>query len=59
MYDFGKEMYFDVNATGTKFTRDRTFMKLKKSPGILASVSGASKKSFSKTKFFSTDPNEL
>ena len=31
--DFAKEMYFDVKATGTKSNRDRSLIRLLKSPG--------------------------
>ena len=51
MYDFAKEMNFDVRAPGNKSTRDRTFIKLLKSPAIMAS--GIS------TIVLSSDPNEL
>ena len=37
MYDFAKEIYFDVKAQNNKSTRDRTFIKLHKSPIIMAS----------------------
>ena len=37
MYDFAKETYFDVRAPGNKSTRDRTLIKLLKSPAIMAS----------------------
>ena len=52
MYDFAKEMHFDLKAVGKKSTRDRTLIKLLKSPAIMAS--GASN-----TIFLSSDPNEL
>ena len=51
MYDFAKEMYFDVKATGNKSTRDRTLIKLLKSPALLPS--GVS------TVFLPENPNEL
>ena len=51
MYDFAKEMHFDLKAVGKKSTRDRTLIKLLKSPAIMAS--GASN-----TIFLSSDPNE-
>ena len=54
MYDFAKEMIFDMRAQGNKSTRDRTFVKLLKSPGLTVSASGVSK-----TIFFSSYPNEL
>ena len=52
MYDFAKEMNFDAKAQGNKSTRDRTLIKLLKSPRILAS-------GISKTIILSSDPNEL
>ena len=54
MYDFAKEMNFDMRALGNKSTRDRTLIKLLKSPGLMVSASGVSK-----TIFLSSDPNEL
>ena len=54
MYDFAKEMNFDTKALGNKSTRDRTLIKLLKSPGSMVSASGVSK-----TIFLSSDPNEL
>ena len=53
MYDFGKkEMKFDAKAQGNKSTRDRTLIKLLKSPRIMAY-------GISKTIILSSDPNEL
>ena len=52
MYDFEKEMHFDTKAQGNKSTRDRTPIKLLKSPAIMAS-------GVSKTIFLSSDPDEL
>ena len=52
MYDFAKEMHFDERYIGNKSTRDRTLIKLLKSPTIMAS-------GVSKTIFLSSDPNEL
>ena len=37
MYNFAKEMNFDMKAQGNKSTRDRTLIKLLKSPAIMAS----------------------
>ena len=37
MCDFAKERNFDVKGRGRKSTRDRTFINLLKSPGIIAS----------------------
>ena len=54
MYDFAKEMNFDTKALGDTSTRDRTLIKLPKSPGLMVSASGVSK-----TIFLSSDPNEL
>ena len=54
MYDFAKEMHFDLNAPGNKSTRDRKLIKLLNSPGLMISASGVSK-----TIFLSSDPNEL
>ena len=54
MYDFAKEMHFDVKKIGNKSTRDRTLIKLLKSPGLMISASGVSK-----TIFLSSDPDEL
>ena len=51
MYDFAKEMHFDVRGIGNKSNRDRTLIKLLKSPAILAS--GVS------TIFLSFDLNEF
>ena len=52
MYDFAKEMQFDLKTVGKKSTRDRTLIKLLKSPAIMAS-------GVSKTLFLSSDPNDL
>ena len=54
MYDFAKEMHFDVKAAGNTSTRDRTLIKLLNSPGLIVSASGVSK-----TIFLSSDPDEL
>ena len=54
MYDFAKEMNFDLKAPGKKSTRDRTLIKLLKSPGLIVSASGVAK-----TIFSSSDPDEL
>ena len=54
MYDFAKEMYFDVKALGNKSTRDRTLIKLLKSPGLMISACGVSN-----TIFLPSDPDEL
>ena len=54
MYNFAKEMHFDQKAVGKKSTRDRTLIKLLKSPGLIVSASG-----ITKTIFLSSDPDEL
>ena len=54
MYDFAKEMHFDMKAPGNKSIRDRKLIKLLKSPGLIVSASGVSK-----TMFLSSDPHEL
>ena len=54
MYDFAKELNFDVRGQGRKSTRDRTLINLLKSPGLTVSASGVSK-----TIILSTDPVEL
>ena len=54
MYYFAKKMHFDLKAQGNKSTRDRTLIKLLKSPGLMVSAS-----SVSKTIFLSSDPDEL
>ena len=54
MFDFAKEMHFDIKAQGRKPTRDKTLIKLLKSPGLMVSASGVSK-----TIILSSDPNEL
>ena len=46
MYDFAKEMNFDMKAQGRKSTRDRTFINLLKSSGLMVSASGVSKTIF-------------
>ena len=53
MHDFAKEMHFDSKAQGNKSTRDRTLIKLLKSPGLMISASGVSR-----TRFLSPDPDE-
>ena len=54
MYDFAKEMNFDLKAVGKKSNRERTLIKLLNSPGLMVSASGVSK-----TIFLSSDPYEL
>ena len=52
MYDFAKEMHFDLKAHGNKSTRDRSLIKLLKSPAITAS-------GVLNTIFLSSDADEL
>ena len=59
MYDSTKEMIFDVKSPGSESTRDSTLIKLLKSPSIMISGSGVSKKSLSKTKLLSFDPKKV
>ena len=54
MYDFAKEMNFDEKGLGNKSNRDRTLIKLIKSPGLMVSASGVST-----TIFLPCDPNEF
>ena len=54
MHDFAKEMHFDKKASSNKSTRDRTLIKLLKSPGLMISASG-----ISNTIFLSSNPDEL
>ena len=54
MYDFAKEMNFDAKAVGNKSTRDKTLIKLLKSPGLMVSASDVSKPII-----LVSDPNEL
>ena len=46
MYNFAKEMTFDLKAIGKKLTRDRTLKELLKTPGLKVSASGVSKTIF-------------
>ena len=52
MYDFAKEMHFDLKAVGKLSSRDKTLIKLFKSPAIMAS-------GVSNTIILSSDPDEL
>ena len=52
IYEFGKEMIFNIKQKGRKSDRDKSMIKLLKSPAIMAS--GASN-----TIFLSSDPDEL
>ena len=54
MYDFAKEMHFDVKAAGKKSTPDRSLITILKLPSKMVYASGSSK-----TKFFPSDPNKL
>ena len=54
MYDFSKEMNFDVKGFGGKSTRNRSLVSLLKSPGLMVSASGVSE-----TIFLSSDPDEF
>ena len=54
MYDFAKEMHFDMKAVGKKSTRDKTLIKLLKSPGLMVTATG-----ISQAIFLSSDPDEL
>ena len=54
MYDFAKEMHFDMKAVGKKSTRDKTLIKLLESPGLMVTATGVSQ-----TIFLSSDPDEL
>ena len=54
LYDFANEMKFDLGYPGNKSTRDRTLIKLLKSPGLMVSASGVSKRIM-----LSSDPNDL
>ena len=54
MFDFAKVMNFDLKAVGKKSTRDKTLIKLLKSPRLMVSASGVSK-----TIFLSSGPDEL
>ena len=54
LYDFAKEMKFDLNAQGRKSTRDRTLIKLRNLPSLMVSASGVSK-----TILLSSDLGEL
>ena len=54
MYEFAKQMNFDERGQSRKSTRDRTLIKVLKSPGLMVSASGVSK-----TIFLSSNPDEL
>ena len=54
LYDFAKELNFDLQAIVKKSNRDRTLLKLLKSPGLIVSASGISNRII-----LSFDPNEL
>ena len=46
MYEFAKEMHSDIRAPGNKSIRDKTPIKLLKSPGLMVSASGVYKTLF-------------
>ena len=52
IYEFAKEMNFNIRQKGNKSDRDKSIIRLLRSPAIMAS-------GVSKTKFLSSDPNEL
>ena len=52
VYEFAKEMNFNIKKKGNKSNRDRSIIRLLESPAIMASV-------ISKTMFLSENPNEL
>ena len=52
MYDFARVMNFDLKAQGNKSTRERTLIKILKSPAIMAS-------GISNTILLSSDPDEI
>ena len=54
MFVFAKELNFDLKARSIKSTRDRTLIKLLKSPSLIIFAS-----SVSKTKFLLSDPDVL
>ena len=63
MYGLAKEMYSDEKGLGNESIRDKSLIKVLKSSGILVFAFGVStskkKKSFSKTRFLSSDLNEV
>ena len=52
IYEFAKEMNYDINSTGRPSVRHNSMIKLLEQPAIMAS-------GFSKTIILSSDPNEL
>ena len=52
IYDFAKEMHFDVRGQGRESSRDHTLIKVQKSPAIMASGT-------SNTTFLPSDLDEL
>ena len=52
IYDFSKEMNYDIKSTGRPSTRHESMIRLLNQPAIMAS-------GFSKTIILSSDPNEL
>ena len=51
IYEFAKEMNFNIKQKGNKSNRDKSIIRLLKSPAIMAS-------GISKTIFLSSDPDE-
>ena len=54
LFEFAREMHFEVKTQGNKSTRDRSLMKLLRSPGLMVSALVVSQ-----TNFSSSDPDEL
>ena len=52
IYEFAKEMIFNIKQKGNKSNRDKSIIRLLKSPAIIAS-------GISKTIFLSENPNQL
>ena len=52
IYEFGKGMKLDINRKGRKSDKDKSIMRLLKSPAIVAA-------GISKTEWLSSDPDEL
>ena len=55
MFEFAKEVYFDEKGLGNKVTRDKTLIRLLKSPAVMVSASGVS----SSTRLLSSNPKEI
>ena len=58
VFDFAKEMKFDLKAMGIKPTRDRTLIKLLKSPGLVFLLQ-VFQRNCSQKYLFSENPDEL